>query len=292
MPEAISRNIQSNSVSVIIPTLGGEPLAGTIDNLNKGTLAPSEILVCIPDEDAFRVNDLAVSNVRVIRTDCRGQVAQRAIGFTHVSNHMVLQLDDDILLNKDALQTLADALNEMGPGNAMSPAFFDSVTGRAIHEVSKGLSGWLYSLGHWVLCGAPWGANRMGVITAAGINYGVDSKLCGTKPFETQWLPGGCVLSFKEDLIEEKFFPYTGKAYCEDIIHSFLRTKRGIRHWIIPNAHCLVDAPEPVTNPPAILAQMKAREYFVRLSGRSVWRLALYETLSKVKRTLYNCMKG
>jgi hypothetical protein len=35
--------------------LGGESLFGTTEQLNRGTIVPSGILVCIPKEDAFRV---------------------------------------------------------------------------------------------------------------------------------------------------------------------------------------------------------------------------------------------
>ena len=137
-----------------------------------------------------------------------------------------------------------------------------------------------------VICGSPWGVKRMGAVTAVGLSFGVDSSHCDENPFETQWLPGGCVLCFKDDLILEKFFPYSGKAYGEDLIHSFLRTKSGTRHWVIPGAKCSIDAPEPELSPLSISAQVKARRYFVRLSGGSVWRLALYESFSALKRAL------
>lgn len=275
-------------LSVVIPTLGGASLRGTIEQLNRGTLIPAEILVCIPEEEAFRVENLFIHNVVVVKTNIRGQVAQRAIGFGYAKYKMVLQLDDDVLLNEEAVQDLAKALCQLGPGNALAPVYFDATTGRCFHEVRSGLSEYLASLYYYVVCGAPWGRKRMGVVTAIGLCFGVDSNYCSSKYFETEWLPGGCVLCFREDLIKEDYFPFAGKAYSEDIIHSFLRKNIGIRHWIIPSAKCIIDAAEPETCPSSILAQFKAHRYFVKLIGGQAWRLALYETLSRVKRVLSN----
>lgn len=210
-------------LSVVIPTLGGASLRGTIEQLNRGTLIPAEILVCIPEEEAFRVENLFIHNVVVVKTNIRGQVAQRAIGFGYAKYKMVLQLDDDVLLNEEAVQDLAKALCQLGPGNALAPVYFDATTGRCFHEVRSGLSEYLASLYYYVVCGAPWGRKRMGVVTAIGLCFGVDSNYCSSKYFETEWLPGGCVLCFREDLIKEDYFPFAGKAYSEDIIHSFLR---------------------------------------------------------------------
>ena len=273
-------------VSVIIATLGGDSLRETIEQLNCGALVPTEILVCIPEEDAFRVEHLSYPNVRVIKTNCRGQVAQRAIGFKLALHTMILQLDDDILLNKDALQELTEELQRLGRGNALAPLYYTAATGRCLHELIGGVAGWLRSLWACFICGAPWGLKRMGVVTKVGLNYGVDSSNCGIKPFETQWLPGGCVLCYCEDVIREIFFPYAGKAYGEDLIHSFLRTKRGVRHWVIPTAKCITTVAEPPISRASIEAENNARRYYVKISGGVEWRLSLYNFIYELKRHL------
>jgi hypothetical protein len=87
-----------DSLTVVIPTLGGGTLKGTIDALNRGSLVPAEILVCIPAAEAHRVRDLSPHNVKVLVTDCRGQVPQRAAGFRNASHEIVVQQDADIVL--------------------------------------------------------------------------------------------------------------------------------------------------------------------------------------------------
>jgi hypothetical protein len=50
--------------------------------------------------------------------------------------------------------------------------------------------------------------------------------------FISEWLPGGCILHHKKNIIYENYFKYKGKAYCEDIIHSILLTKNNIKLYI------------------------------------------------------------
>ena len=101
-----------SDVSVVIATLGGPSLAGTIDHLNRGTLAPAEILICIPEEDRGRVANINASNVRVIGTSVRGQVAQRIEGFKAARHNYVLQLDDDVTLEPRCLERLVAAVDK------------------------------------------------------------------------------------------------------------------------------------------------------------------------------------
>ena len=67
-------------VSVVIATLGGDVLKKTIALLNQGEGWPAEILSCIPEADATNADYVAaIENVHVIKTPCRGQVAQREV---------------------------------------------------------------------------------------------------------------------------------------------------------------------------------------------------------------------
>jgi glycosyltransferase involved in cell wall biosynthesis len=264
------------ALSVVIPTLGGETLTGTIEQLNRGTLVPAEILVCIPEEDAFRVKEILFPNVKVIKTNCRGQVAQRAIGFQHAQHAIVLQMDDDIFLQEDALRELTSELRRLGYGNALAPVYNDTVTGSCIHDRGDGVVGWLKSLHAYVVCGAPWGTKRMGVVTLSGFNYGVDDKYSGLEPLDVQWLPGGCVLHYKDDLIIESFYPFSGKAYGEDMIHSFLLKKRGIKLWVIPKAICTMALPVRGWNWSSLRSDYKARCYFLGLINGQFWRLRIW----------------
>jgi len=101
---------QTDPLSVVIPTLGGESLARTIEQLNHGTIVPEEILVCIPEETAFRIENMSFHNVKIVKTKCRGQVAQRALGFQQACHELVLQFDDDIHPRETCLQSMIECL--------------------------------------------------------------------------------------------------------------------------------------------------------------------------------------
>jgi len=265
------------TLSVVIPTLGGDSLRPTIERILVGTFQPDEILVCIPEREAHRALDLKIPRVKVLVTNVRGQVAQRAKGFQEASGTMVLQLDDDIKLELDCIQKLVECLQSIGPGNVVGPVYLDSLTGNWVHRLPDGFLGFVQNLYATVVSGAPWGCLRMGRVTAIGVNYGVDGSRChGKSLIETEWLPGGCVLGFKAELIQENFFPFSGKAYCEDIIHSLLRRRIRVRHLAVPAARCFIDVSEDSFSDAAWQGAVTVRKYYTRLSGGSGWRAKLY----------------
>jgi hypothetical protein len=272
-------------LSVVIATLGGDILVGTIELLNQGKTVPAEILICIPEKEASRVETLRQQNVRIIRTPCRGQVAQRAYGLRCVTQSQVLQLDDDIVLRPDDLRLLVQTLNHLGHGHALAPQYRHLSTGSYITEYQQGTLGWMQSLYAFLICGAPWGIRRMGVITPAGIGYGVDQKYCGNELFETQWLSGGCVICHRDDLITEDYYPFTGKAYTEDLVHSVLWRKQGVRLWMLPSATCMTSVASMPFTCSAMKDIVRAHGYVVQLIGGNYWRLRLWHLIYVLKQT-------
>jgi hypothetical protein len=207
----------------------------------------------------------------------RGQVGQRAEGLQRAAGDMVLQLDDDIHLAEGALSALVTALAGKGSGNVVGPAFFDDQSGKPLHAFPRALRGVAVSLYASVVAGAPWGRSRMGRVTRIGVNYGVDPRLIARESaFATDWLPGGCVLCFRKDVVPENFYPFRGKAYCEDIIHSQLRRARGMRHWVVSSAKVTTQGGDGAFTDTAWRGAMAARYFYTRLVGGSALRARLY----------------
>ena len=48
-------------------------------------------------------------------------------------------------------------------------------------------------------------------------------------------MPGGCILFRRNELIKKNFYPYEGKAYCEDILHSILLREKKINLYLLTN---------------------------------------------------------
>lgn len=215
-------------VSVVIATLGEAELCDAIDALNEGILKPKEILLCLPTEYAYRLNYSLPSNVRIIECDNPGQVAQRITGFSAAQYPYVLQIDSDIKLHNDCLSTLVKTLHDMGGNNALSPFLHEGVGCEQKTWLVRGLQktknlmfdGRINVPNGWI--------TKSGVTTSP---YGFKQA----KVFESQWL-NGVVLHHRSNLLLANYYPFAGKAYNEDVIHSILLRQRGVKLWVCNSA--------------------------------------------------------
>lgn len=229
---------QNYKVSVVIPTLGGPTLVKTIEKLNSGTLVPSEILICIPEAYAYNVDNCSYENVKIVKTDFLGQVRQRAYGFTVAAEHYVLQLDDDVYLRSTCLQAMVDCIGSRD-NVSVSPSLLDSITNMPSSHMAKpnGSTGFLYKLLFWIVNSN--GGYQAGKISKAGVNMGYSSE--ATHTYEVDWLPGGCALHIKGNLVTENYYPYSGKAFAEDLFHSTILRNKGVQLFHCPEAECSLD---------------------------------------------------
>jgi hypothetical protein len=279
----------SPDISVVIATLGGDFLKTTIDALMNGSLQPREILICIPTDHAHKTQHLATDVVKIVAIEIRGQVKQRAYGFTQVNCGLVLQLDDDTQVEKDSLRDMVKILRELGPGNAIGPIYYGPHTGVCIHPLQNGF---IKNIFDCVVCAAPWGKKKMGALTSLGLNYGVDDSYANGDLMATGWLPGACVLAYKNELVTEDYFPFPGKAYCEDIIHSFFKKQKGIRLWVATKVKVFTDEPVSRLAMEIVDKEIPIRRYYVSLSNGPMWRLYLYERFCKLRSFFYSLNKN
>lgn len=227
-----------NKVSAVIPTLGGDCLEVTINHLNSGSLVPDEILICIPEEDAYKVEKLIFHNIKIVKTSFRGQVAQRAYGFKKVSNKLVLQLDDDIILKKDSLEKLV-AFILQHPGSSVGPKFIERTTGKYHSYLYKDKRHMSLSdkVSFFILNGNK--GCLPAALSKAGLYMGIPEK--PDNWLEVGWLPGGCILHRKENLVLEAYYPVAGKAYWEDLFHADLLREKEVLMHRVGAAECTVD---------------------------------------------------
>lgn len=278
---------EGHAVSVVIATLGGTTLFRTIAGLNSGTVVPAEILVCVPELEAASMAPLIFHNVRVLFTPCRGQVAQRAFGFQWVQHALVMQLDDDMFVEPHCLERLL-AILLRSPDCAVAPALVNVATNESVYKkpVSGVLVGHIY---YWLMNGSR--GYREGEIEKSGSPVGVDPARQGKVQYQVEWLAGGCVLHRKENLVLASFYPFAGKAFCEDIIHSFLLQQRKIRLIVVPQARCGLRLVSPSDSGwsaflKEIRGDFQARSYFMRLSARKKGRMYIFYAL-RICRYIY-----
>jgi glycosyltransferase involved in cell wall biosynthesis len=271
------------TLSVVIPTLGGVCLTETLRALVTHSQPPDEILVCLPFDLVSQVSVLSHPTVHVIATPTYGQVAQRAYGLSLATGDFVLQLDDDVIFPRDQLATLKSELIKLGPQNVVCPVFRLAPNNLPIRFFNKGIVGIFANIYESLITGASWGLSKMGRFCPAGMAYWVDEEFCGQEPFQTDWLPGGCVLSFRSDLIVDDYYPFKGKSYSEDLIHSILRKRKGISHWVTPRAVCMIGPGVVHNDISSIMAAKRAHSYVVTMINGSQWRLRLWYFLFILK---------
>ena len=227
-------NFISKNIDVVIPTLHGKNLYKTIKSLNSGSLRPRKIICVYYYKFNFSILKKKFKNIYFVKSNIGNQVQQRIEGFKHVNSKYVLQLDDDIILEKNALLNLMKIKIKLGDKALVGPVFLD-LNNNSIHnlESNKYILSNIYK---YIICGANYGVKKIGTITSLGLAYGVNSNI-EKKIVKCQWLPGGCVL-FSRNMLEKSYdkFILSKKSFCEDIFFSIQRTKKKFSHYTITNS--------------------------------------------------------
>jgi hypothetical protein len=266
--------LEKNDVSVVIPTLGGISLVKTIDSLNKGDLVPFEILICIPSEFAYKVKNLIKNNIKLIVCDEKGQVIQRIFGFRAAKCEYVLQLDDDIFLEKSCLSNLLFELLQQK--NVSVGPFFYSLSNNFVSYITsddKKKPNFLFSA-----IANGFDKIKNGSISKSGINFGIYEDI-GTSIVD--WLPGGCVLHRRSNLIFENYYKFKGKAYLEDLYHSKILFNNGVSLFVVKDAKCKLDTSsnDKLSLKLSLINQLqvlKIRFHFSKSYGYSRVRLSFF----------------
>ena len=83
------------------------------------------------------------------------------------------------------------------------------------------------------------------------------------KPFISGWIPGGCVMHLKKNLILSNFFPFQGKAYCEDLFHSIALKKNNIKLYYHLDAIAFLEIENIKSNFKMYIKHLKA-DFIIR----------------------------
>ncbi len=143
---------------------------------------------------------------------------------------------------------------------------------------------WAERLLFWVINGSE--GYKPGQIGRSGINMGVPEEPNDWN--DLGWLPGGCVLHRRENLILFDFYPFRGKAYAEDLFHSLLLKKKGVRLLRIGAAICDYnfssnEVVDPVIFFKEYLAYARTMKRWLKEIDGSLLRLYLFLILNLVR---------
>jgi glycosyltransferase involved in cell wall biosynthesis len=266
------------NISVVIPSLGGN-LCATLESLNSGTIVPDEIIICLPNRRHSVSNLNKYTNTLVIYSNRYGQVFQRICGFKRSHGDQVLQLDDDVIVFPDCLELLINTINSTKKSISVSPCWYDSADRMPLHKRKQ--SGFLMSLYYWLVNGNR--GYRSGEVSLAGTNFGINPHEIIEKNVNVDWQPGGCVLHDKNNLILEDYYPYKGKAYSEDLIHSYLLKQSGTILVANTDAICMTHINPRLQLRKELAPEYRARKYFVKLAHLSITRMFIYYVIYVIR---------
>ena len=224
-------------ISAVIPTTGKRNISKTLKSLNSSTVVPEEIIIVTLDNSSFTGLSSKYKNVKVINADKAGQVNQRIQGFKIAKGEFILQLDDDIVLDKKCIRLMLDEINNL-PNAAISPNVFQSKNNESIFDYKINLKHKIFNLISGLKIN-----NKQGKITLSGFEsysqINTDSDLLT----QTDWLIGGCVMHHKNNLVLDNYFPFEGKAYSEDLFHS-IELRKKIKLYIHKRASIFLELNE------------------------------------------------
>ena len=267
-------------ISIVIPTLGKDHLVFCLNKINNSSFLPKEVLIVVPIENYKKTKRLrsiyCLLNIKVLLSKKRNQVHQRILGFKNVKYEYVMQLDDDVKLDKYCLLSLYNFLK--GKKNcAVAPRYADKVLLSKIYVKPKSLFLKIY---HWLLNSKK--GYAPGTVSLCGFNYADEKNSFGFKNHE--WLSGGAIMHNKKNLILNNYYPYNFKrSICEDILHSFLLRKNNINLVKLYKAKVFAAESSRINNPNNLSSISKnfineflIRRYIVKKFNLSIFRLYIY----------------
>ena len=252
--------ISNQNISVVIPSIGTRDLTPAIKSLNSSSIKIDEIIVSVPYDIEIELFQ-KFSNIIVHKSKYKGQVAQRIEGFKIAKNKFIVQMDDDIILEKNCLEIMRDFIKK-NHNIAVSAHFHDVISKKSIY--SK-VNNRIFS-NFFFLSALNYFNNKIKM--GNNINLNGDISISGfetypnfqdhKKPFVSGWIPGGCVMHLKKNLILYNFFPFQGKAYCEDLFHSIALKNNNIKLYYHTKAKAFLDIDNIKSNFKMFIGHLRA----------------------------------
>ena len=215
--------------TIVIATAIRPTLTFLLENIDKSTMLPKEVIISIPKGKKLPSSHSKYSFKTYVISKGIGQVNQRIEGFKLVRTSLCIQMDDDLSFNKTFLQEFLTTYNNLPINSALAPSFFlNNKPNSVLISPKPPISALLY----FILDGKF--KPNYGNISKAGLPFGINPnyKKKENSLVETSWIPGACVVHLTKNLQINWEYPKEGKAYAEDIIHSQLLKKKNIKLFV------------------------------------------------------------
>ena len=217
------------SCTIVIATAIRDSLIETLRCINNSTFTPEEVILSIPKGKTFNINEKFKFKIRIISKEI-GQVSQRIEGFKLVRTNLCIQMDDDIFFDRNFLELFISSFNKLPSRSALAPLYGIN---KEILSVLISPKIYFSNILFYIL-DSKFKPNY-GSITKVGFPIGINPKYDSKfeNPIvETQWINGCCVIYNSKYLIKNWKYPYKGKAYAEDLLHSKFLAETGISLYV------------------------------------------------------------
>ena len=279
-------------ISIVIPTLGHNHLIKCLNKIYLGSFLPSEVLIVVPKENYLKNFNFKSFfpnlNLIIILSKKKNQVFQRIMGFKKAKNIYVMQLDDDVELDKECLYDLYKFIKGR-QDVAVAPRYSNKINLSSIYKKPKNFLNKFY---HWLINSSK--GYSPGNISLSGFNYSEENRLFGYKYHE--WLSGGAIIHNKKNLILENYYPFNFyKSFCEDILHSLILRKKKIKLIKFFGAKVSAESGKIVDNPNIIkifrdlYSEFLIRRYIVEKFKFSKFRLNIYYLIYTIRILIRIC---
>ena len=267
-----------SKLTIVIPTVGEKTLINVVRKINSGHKIPKKIIISIYKKNLAKLpRDIyKFSNVKILATPKMGQVHQRCLAFSKVSTEFVMQLDADCFIDSKSTEKLLQFVRK-NKNISAAPMFLNIMTNEPIHNYKD--RNFLLDFFKNLILGFPLFQSKMGKISKSGTNYGVDYRYMNNNFIITDWTPGGCILHRNKKFLKYDYYPFKGKAYCEDLINSFIFKKNKIKIYCIKNSIVKTSFPIFPNDKKNFHKYMKAYDYFIKISGLGGFRTLLIKLI-------------
>ena len=280
-------------ISLVIATINPEKISNIVKKVNKWSIKPSEILFCIPLSLKKKIKKkIKIKKVKIIFSNQKGQVHQRIHAFKYVKHNIILQMDDDVNLKKNCLEEMYKTLINKKGRNVVGAIVFDHNINNYLYTENLNLLNLiLKKLYEGFILRGNFTKSNMGKISKIGYSFNLNPILMKEKIMKVDWLNSLC-LSYKKDIIKKNYFPFYGKALCEDLINSIERNKKGISHIVPKNARFFMPKEKNKNNLNQklinFLSEMKIRKFILNKINGNIINFYLFVVFELFRRTIKN----
>ena len=217
--------IEFKELTIIIPSLLSNINERWIEQVNKFNQKKINIIISIPPNLSkknkfFNKFD---KGILIIISDKKGQVNQRQYGYKFVKTDYLMHMDDDAFINIKNLKILLNQFENLPTKSSIAPRLIMQNDIKKESFFKKFINLLIYNKPH----------PRGGTISKSSFEVPHHFSIDSNKAIESvDWIQGGMSLIRKENIIQNKYFNFEGKAYCEDLIHSNILKNNGVKLFI------------------------------------------------------------